>query len=100
VGFCQNVIFARYASMAKLTIDSPDTSVSGSWDRRGLFELDGTSPYFKTITVVTHVSTPDPVDKVADVARQARRRCPVHATLAKATSMVFTLIVNGRNVPL
>ena len=100
VGFCENVIFARNASLAKLSIDSLETVVSGSWDRRGLFEIDGVSPYFKSITVETRVSSKDPVSKVVEVANQTHRRCPVHATLSRATEMIFKLVVNGQSVPL
>jgi uncharacterized OsmC-like protein len=100
IGFCENVIFARNASLAKLSIDSLETIVTGSWDRRGLFEIEGVSPYFKSITVETRISTKDPVEKAVEVARQTHRRCPVHATLLRATRMVFKLVVNGQNVPL
>ena len=100
VGFCENVIFVRHASLAGLSIDSLDTHVSGSWDRRGLFEIDGVSPHFTSITVETRVSTNAPVAKVVEVARQTHRRCPVHATLARATQLIFKLVVNGESVPL
>lgn len=100
VGFCENVIFARNASLAALSIDSLETIVTGSWDRRGLFEIDGVSPYFRNITVETRVSTRDSVEKVVEVARQTHRRCPVHATLSRATELTFRLTVNGKPVPL
>jgi uncharacterized OsmC-like protein len=100
IGFCENVIFARNASLARLSIDSLETSVTGSWDRRGLFEIEGVSPFFKSITVETRISTKDPVERVVEVARQTHRRCPVHATLSRATEMIFKLVVNGKNVPL
>lgn len=100
VGFCENVVFVRNASLAGVSIDSLETHVSGSWDRRGLFEIDGVSPHFTSITVETKVSTNAPVEKVAEVARQTHRRCPVHATLARATQMIFKLVVNGESVPL
>ena len=100
VGFCENVIFARNAALAKLSIDYLETIVTGSWDRRGLFEIEGVSPHFKTITVETRISTKDSVEKAAEVARQTHRRCPIHATLSRATEMIFKLIVNGQDVPL
>jgi uncharacterized OsmC-like protein len=100
VGFCENVIFARNASMANLTIDSLETTVTGTWDRRGLFDIDGVKPSFKTIKVETKIITKDPVQKVVEVANQTHRRCPVHATLSSATEMIFRLNVNGQNAPL
>jgi putative redox protein len=100
IGFCENVIFVRNASLAGLSLDSLETIVTGSWDRRGLFEIDNVSPYFNSITVETRVSTKDSVDRVVAVANETHRRCPVHATLARATEIIFKLIVNGENVPL
>ncbi len=100
VGFCENVIFARNASIASLTIDSLETTVTGTWDRRGLFDIDGVTPSFKTITVETKITTKDPIQKVVEVANQTHRRCPVHATLSRATEMIFRLNVNGQSVPL
>lgn len=100
VGFCENVIFARNASIANLSIDSLETTVTGTWDRRGLFDIDGVRPNFKTITVDTKITTKDSVQKVVEVANQTHRRCPVHATLSRATEMIFKLNVNGQNVPL
>ena len=100
VGFCENVIFARNASIANLTIDSLETSVAGTWDRRGLFDIDGVTPNFKTITVETKITTKDPIQRVVEVANQTHRRCPIHATLTRATEMIFKLIVNGQSVPL
>jgi uncharacterized OsmC-like protein len=100
VGFCENVIFARNASIANLAIDSLETTVAGTWDRRGLFDIDGISPNFKSITVETKVTTKDPIQKIVEVANQTHRRCPVHATLSRATEMIFKLNVNGQNVQL
>jgi uncharacterized OsmC-like protein len=43
VGFCENVIFVRNASLTKVSIDSLEATVTGSWDGRGLFEIEGVS---------------------------------------------------------
>src|SRR5260370_13807501 len=80
VGFCENVIFARNASMSNLTIDSLETTVTGTWDRRGLFEIDGVKPSFKPITDETNITPKTPVHKAVDAANKTHRRCPVHPT--------------------
>ena len=90
------MIFVRNASLAGLSIDSLETTATGSWDRRGLFEIDDAAPYFNSITVETKVSTRDPVERVVEVARETHRRCPVHATLARATEIIFKLVENGQ----
>ncbi len=76
------------------------TTATGSWDRRGLFEIDDAAPYFDSITVETKVSTRDPVERVVEVARETHKRCPLHATLARATEIIFKLVVNGQKVPI
>ncbi len=100
VGMCENVVFVRNASLAGLSMVSLETSVSGIWDMKGLFDIDNVQPFCKTITVERRVTSTEPVDKLAEVACLTHRRCPVHATLRRATEMKFTLIVNGENIPL
>lgn len=100
VGFCENVIFARNASIANSSIDSLETTVTGTWDRRGPFDIDRVRPNFKTITVDTKITTNDPVQKVVEVANQTHRRRPVHATLSRAAEIIFRLNVTGQNVKL
>lgn len=48
--------------------------------------------------VPAKVSTRDPVERVVQVAKETHRRCPVHATLARATDLTFKLVVNGQSV--
>ena len=72
--------------------------MTGSWGRRGLFEIENVAPYFMGITVETKVSTKDPVERVIQVARETHRRCPVHATLARAPKLTFKLVVIGQSV--
>ncbi len=100
VGMCENVIFVRNASLAGLSIDSLETSVSGVWDMKGLFNIDDVQPFFKTITVETRITSKEPAEKLAEIARLTHRRCPVHATLSRAAKMNFILTVNGQNIPL
>jgi putative redox protein len=100
IATCENVLFARNAALHNLSIDSLETTVTGHWDRRGLFELEGMDPSYTDIAVETSVKTKDTVQKVLDVARITHRTCPIHATLRKATKLSFRLLVNGIEVPL
>jgi uncharacterized OsmC-like protein len=100
VGFCENVMFTRHASLHGLEFDSLETSVHGHWDRRGQYEIDNTNASFSDMTVETKVTTKAPVDKVVQVARITHRTCPMHATIVKAMKVTDKLFVNGREVPL
>jgi uncharacterized OsmC-like protein len=100
LGTCQNVVFVRYAALEQIAIEALETTVTGVWDRRGLYGIAGVDPGFHEITLETRVSTSAPNDKVAEVARRTRRGCPIFATLRKETALTVRLIVNGQPVPL
>lgn len=100
LGTCQNVVFVRYAALERLAIEALETTVTGTWDRRGLYGIGGVDPGFQEITLETRVRTSAPGDKVAEVARRTRRGCPIFATLRKETALTVRLIVNGQLVPL
>jgi uncharacterized OsmC-like protein len=93
-------VLVRQAALVGLRIGELETTVTGTWDRRGLFEVDGADASFREITVETRVTTEDEVGKVVEAVTATHRRCPVHATLQKATTPVFKLVVNSQPVPL
>jgi uncharacterized OsmC-like protein len=100
IAFCENVIFARTAATSDLDIEALETAVSGEWDQRGLFEIGGATSGFSRMRVETRVTTRGPDTLAAEVARATHRRCPVYQTLKPAMDLVFTLVVNGREVAL
>jgi uncharacterized OsmC-like protein len=100
VAFCENVVFARNAALNDLDIQALETTASGDWDKKGLFEIGTANPSFRSILVETRVKTTGPARKAVEIARMTHRRCPVHATLMKATNMTFKLFVNDVETPL
>ncbi len=94
VAFCENVVFARNAALNDLDIQALETTVTGDWDMKGLFDIGTANPSFRNIQVETRVKTTGPVKKAVEVARLTHRRCPIHATLKKATNLSFKLFVN------
>jgi uncharacterized OsmC-like protein len=100
VALCENVIFARNAALRDMPIDSLETVAEGTWNMKGLFEIDGAEPSFRSIKVETRVRTSASVSEVVHVARLTHRRCPIYATLKKSLDLEFKLMVNGVEVPL
>jgi len=100
IGFCENVMFTRHATLLNLQFDSLETSVRGHWDRRGQYAISGSEPSFKDVTVETKVTTKDSVEKVVEVTRRAHKGCPMHATIVKAMKVTDKLFVNGTEIPL
>jgi uncharacterized OsmC-like protein len=100
VALCENVIFARNAALAGLPIDSLETVASGTWDMKGLWEIDGADSSFRSISVETSLRTSGSSSDAAKVAAQTHRRCPIYATLKKSVRLSFKLVVNGVEVSL
>ncbi len=100
IGFAENVILARQAALANVDFDACEAIVTGHWNRKGLYEIDGEDPSFKDILIETRVTTNAPAEKVADLVRLTDRRNPVTATLNKAVKVTRKLFVNEAEVRL
>jgi uncharacterized OsmC-like protein len=100
VGFCENVTFARYATLYGLEFETLQTSVRGHWDRRGQGDFSDNSPCFLDFIVETRVTSEDPMDLIKHVVTTTHRRCPMHATIMKVGKVMDRLFVNGVEVPL
>ena len=99
IGFCQNVTFARYATLNGVEFDSLTTTVRGHWDRRGQANPSDIEPAFRDFVVETRIISKGSVGEIRKVARIAHRRCPMHATISKAGRVVDKLYVNDVEVP-
>jgi len=44
------------------------------------------------------ISTTEQPEKVREVARATFRRCPMHATISRATTVHTRLLVNGKEI--
>lgn len=100
VALCENVIFARTAAMNDLDLEALETTVTGDWDLRGLYEIHGADSAFRAVQVETRVRSASPAGRVAEVARLTHRRCPIHRTLDRATRLSFRLFVNDVEIPI
>ena len=100
VGFCENVMFTKNAALQGVEFDSLETSVHGHWDRRGQYEIAGSDPSFKDMTVETRVTSKASTEKIVEVARATHRTCPMRATIGKAMDVTDRLFVNGKEVPI
>ena len=100
VALCEKVVFARTAAVMDLDLQALETTATGDWDLKGLYEIDGADSGFRSVKVETRVRTKSPVERVIEVARLTHHRCPVHRTLRKATRLSFQLFVNDVEVAL
>jgi len=100
IGFCENVTFARYATLNALEFDSLRTSVRGHWDRRGQGDFSEIEPAFKEFIVETRINSKESVEKIRKVVTTVHKRCPMHSSIGKIGNIIDKLFVNGVEVPL
>lgn len=100
IGFCENVTFARYATLNGLKFDSLQTSVRGHWNRRGQDDFSDMEPAFTDFIVETRVTSTDSIANIRKVVMVTHKRCPMHTTIAKVGKVVDKLFVNGAEVTL
>jgi uncharacterized OsmC-like protein len=100
VGFCENVTFARYATLNGLDFDTLETSVRGHWNRRGQGDFTDLDPAFKGFIVETRVTSHDSIEKIRRVTKTTHKRCPMHSTINKVGKVVDKLFINGVEVEL
>ncbi len=98
VALCENVIFARNAALNGLPVDSLETVATGTWNMKGLFEMEGADSSFRSIKVETRVRTSAPIAEATKVAELTHKRCPIYATLRRSLNLEFKLFVNGAEV--
>ena len=96
VGFADNVLFARQAAMNNVDFDSLETKVEARWDRKGLFEMDGTDSSLQSLSIETRISTNASPQKVVELLKLTHRRSPMITTLAKCVPIKRRLFVNEK----
>jgi uncharacterized OsmC-like protein len=100
IGFCENVTFERNAALMGVDVDSLETSVRGHYDRKGQWGIGGAEPSFSDIMIEMKITTHEPAEKIIELVKLVHKRCPMHATISKATKVSDKLVINGREVAL
>ncbi len=100
IGFAENVVFARNAAMQNVDFDSLETKVEASWDRKGLFLIDGKDPSIFMIMIETRINTNMPREKVVELVKLTHKTSPLTATLVKVATIHRKLLVNGNETKL
>lgn len=71
VALCENVVFARTAAMMDIDVQALETTATGEWDLKGLYEIAGADSCFRNVRVETRVKTASPVERVVEAAPDA-----------------------------
>lgn len=97
LGTCQEIMYAAYASVMDIQLDSVKVSARGYLDLKGLFGLDPAVPAgYKRITFETQIESPADEDKLRALIETVESRCPVLDILSRAQSVTGTAVANGQ----
>lgn len=76
-----------------LKIDGVTAVASCRADARGLLGMDGAVPDLEDVAVEIRVDSPEPADRLEDLFRLWRERCPIYLALVKPTAVRATFTV-------
>ncbi len=77
LGSCQAIIYRAYANALGLKLDRVEIDARGYLDVRGFLGLAPVPPGFERVTFAARVVSPEPPEKIAQLADLVARHCPV-----------------------
>lgn len=81
---CVTVVIETIAAELGLTVDSVETSATGTLDVRGFAGTADVSPHFQQLTLTLTLTTAASEAELAELKTQVLRRCPVYNLIKDA----------------
>lgn len=99
LGTCQEIMYAAYASVMDIELESVEVKARGYLDLKGLFGMDPDVPAgYKNITFETTISSPADDDALRKLIQTVESHCPVMDILTREQKVTGKAIVNGREL--
>ena len=96
LGTCQEIMYAAYASVMDIKLESIDVDVRGYLDLKGLFGMEeGVPAGFNRIAFDTRISSDAPEEALKQLIDTVEKHCPVLDILSRAQEISGTASVNG-----
>lgn len=98
LGTCQEIVYAAYAAVLGIPIDSIRISVKGRLDLRGLFNVAPVPSGFMDIYYEVNIKSPADRNRIRDLADMVNAHCPVLDTLQRPINVNFSVLLNDERV--
>ena len=99
LGTCQEIMYAAYASVMGIKLDSVKVSVRGYLDLQGLFGMgDNVPPGYKRIKFETQIESPASDEDLLKLIETVENTCPVLDILCTAQQVTGTAMANGKKL--
>jgi uncharacterized OsmC-like protein len=77
LGSCQAIVYRAYAAALGLRLDRVQVEAKGELDLRGFLNLGPVRPGFGRVTYAVRIESPEPAEKIRELARVVDEHCPV-----------------------
>jgi uncharacterized OsmC-like protein len=96
LGTCQEIMYAAYASVMDIQLDSVAVDLKGKLNLQGLFGLDQSVPAgFTNISYETTIVSPADPEQIKNLITVVETHCPVLDTLVRSIEVTGTVKHNG-----
>jgi uncharacterized OsmC-like protein len=91
LGSCQAIVYRAYATALGLRLDRVEIETKGHLDLRGFLNLGPVGAGFNLVTFATRLESPEPPEKLRELARLVQEHCPILDTLRTPVEVNGTL---------
>tara|TARA_R110000787_G_scaffold55239_2_gene127646 strand:- start:11057 stop:11458 length:402 start_codon:yes stop_codon:yes gene_type:complete len=99
LGTCQEIMYAAYASVMGIKLDSVKVALKGDIDLKGMFGLDELTPAgFTKISFVTNIESDADDETLVKLIETVESHCPVMDTLLREIAVSGVANVNGKEL--
>lgn len=91
LGSCQAIVYRAYAAALGLHLDRVEVETKGYLDLRGFLNLAQIGAGFERVSYTTRIESPEPPEKLRELARLVEEHCPVLDTLRSPVAVTGSL---------
>lgn len=91
LGSCQAIVYRAYASVLGLRLDRVEVEARGTLDVRGFLNVAPVAAGFQQVAFAVRLTSPEPAEKLGELARLVDQHCPVLDTLRSPVETTGTL---------
>lgn len=94
-GTCQEIMYAAYAAVMDIELESVEVQVKGYLDVRGLFALAEVAAGYKNIRYETNIKSQADAEQIRQLIDAVESHCPVLDTISRPIEVSGESYLNG-----
>lgn len=98
LGTCQEIVYATYARILGIPLESLTVRVTGDLDPRGFFGVADVPAGFRSVQFEVQIASPAPRDAIERLTSTVNRHCPVLDILQRPLPVTGRYVLNGEEL--